>query len=153
MSKQIFRKIVPPIIMFKLLEFICLKMDKYYLIDVNAYKKMLYYDLHIKFSNDIIDYYHVSKRFYVDREMSYNSFTNIIRQICKTNDIMFTSKMKYSESKYSIDYLIYFPATHTHLPVEIHGEVVDDGVRVDAVGDGAEVADVDDDPDDTEICM
>jgi hypothetical protein len=108
MSRQIFRKIVPKKIIFDLLEFICLKMEKYYLIDVNAYKKMLYYDLHIKFANDIIEYYHISKRFYVNREMTYNSFTNIIRQICKINDVHFESQMKYSESKYSIDYLIYF---------------------------------------------
>ena len=33
---------------------------------------------------------------------------NIIRQICKTNAIMFNSSIKYNESKYNIDYFVYF---------------------------------------------
>lgn len=108
MSKQIFRDIVPLEILFELLEQICLKTDKYYLVDINAYKKLKYNNLHVRFIDEIIDYYHLSKRFYVEREMTYNSFTNIVRQICKSNDIMFTNQIKYSESSYSIDYLVYF---------------------------------------------
>lgn len=108
MSKQIFKDVVPLEILFDLLEQICLKTDKYYLVDVNAYKKLKYNNLHVQFVEDIIDYYHLSKRFYVERDMTYNSFTNIVRQICKSNDIMFTNQIKYSESSYSIDYLVYY---------------------------------------------
>lgn len=108
MSKQIFKDIVPLEILFELLEQICLKTDKYYLVDINSYKKLKYNNLHLPFIESIIDYYHLSKRFYVEREMSYNSFTNIVRQICKSNNIMFTNQIKYSESSYSIDYLVYY---------------------------------------------
>ena len=108
MSKQIFRNIIPPHILFDILEQVCLKTDKYYLVDMNAFKKFKYNDMHTRFVDDIIDYYHLSKRFYVEREMTYNSFTNIVRQICKSNNIMFTSQIKYNESSYSIDYLVYF---------------------------------------------
>jgi hypothetical protein len=45
--------------------------------------------------------------FYLERKMVYNSFTNIVRQICKLNNIMFTSQIKYNESKYNIDFFIY----------------------------------------------
>ena len=108
MTKQIFRTFVPTEILFNLLEQICLKTDKYYLIDMNAYKKLMYKDLHTTFVNDIREYYHASKQFYVTRKMTYNSFINLIRQICKTNNVMFTSQIKYNESKYNIDYLIYY---------------------------------------------
>lgn len=108
MSKQIFRNYVNPELLFALLEEICLKTDKYYLIDNTAYRKMIYKELHIDLCSKIRDNYHTSKQFYIDRKMTYNSFTNIVRQICKSNNVMFTSQIKYNESKYNIDYLVYF---------------------------------------------
>lgn len=108
MSKQVFKNIVPKNILFELLEKVCIKTDKYYLIDMNAYKKILFHNLHNDFCSIIKPYYNQSKQFYVERKMTYNSFTNIARQICKINNIMFTSQLKYNESKYNIDYYIFF---------------------------------------------
>lgn len=108
MSSQIFKTKVPSEILFDLLEQICLKKEKYYLIDVNAYRKLLFYNLHIEFCDKLKEYYFVGKQFYVERRMTYNSFTNIIRQICKNAGIMYTSQIKYNESKYNIDYFVYF---------------------------------------------
>ena len=108
MQNQIFKKQVPIKLLFDLLDTICLKTNKYYLIDANSYKKMLFNDLHTKLCNELSDYYFLSKQFYINRKMSYNSFTNIIRQICKNNNIMFASSIKYNESKYIIEYLVYF---------------------------------------------
>jgi len=108
MSKQIFRELIPPEILFELLETICLKTDKYYLVNHNAYKKFMYNDGYKDFIETIIDFYHDSKKFYVSREMDYNSFINIIRQICKSNQMMFASNVKYMESRYCIEYLIYY---------------------------------------------
>jgi len=112
MSKQIFKKLVPPSLLFELFEQICLKTDKYYLVDHNAYKKFLYYKLNDALCEKLMEYYHVSKQFYLTRAMSYNSFTNIVRQICKSNGVMFTSQIKYNESKYTIEYLVYPEATN-----------------------------------------
>jgi hypothetical protein len=108
MLPQIFRKTVPIRILYDLLEKICLKTDKYYLIDNNAYKKLQFYKLDEAFATRMKDYYHLSKQFYVTRKMTYNSFVNIIRHICKNANIMYTSQMRYNESKYNIDYLIYY---------------------------------------------
>ena len=108
MLKQIFKKSVPSEMLFNLLEKICLKTEKYYFIDLNAYKKMIFHEYHVDFRKELLNYYHSSKSYYVERELTYNSFINIIRQICKSNTIQFTSKIKYSSSKYNIDYLIYF---------------------------------------------
>jgi hypothetical protein len=108
MTKQIFKSSVPNEIFYDFLEKICLKTDKYYLIDMNSYRKMLFYNYQEEFCAKIKSNYHLSKQFYLDRKMTYNSFTTIIRQICKNNNIMFTSQIKYNESKYNIDYLVYF---------------------------------------------
>ena len=108
MTKQIFKKMVPIEILYDLLEQICLKTDKYFFIDTNSFKKMLFHNLHLPFLETVIEYYHSSKKFYVERKFSYNSFTNIVRQICKSNDVLFTSQIKYNESKYNIDYFVYY---------------------------------------------
>ena len=108
MTKQIFKNDVPNNYFYSFWDKICLKTEKYYLIDMNAFRKMLFYNYHEEFCETLKHYYHLSKQFYLDRKMSYNSFTTIVRQICKNNNIMFTSQIKYNESKYNIDYLIYF---------------------------------------------
>jgi hypothetical protein len=43
----------------------------------------------------------------VDRKITYNSFVTIVRQICRLNDVVFTSQIRYNESKYNIDYFVY----------------------------------------------
>ena len=108
MSTQLFKKSVPKDLLFDLLEKICIKSDKYYLIDLNAYKKMMFHNYYEEFRNTIKPYYNLSKQFYVERKILYNSFTNIVRQICKNNNIMYTSQIKYNESQYNIDFLIYY---------------------------------------------
>lgn len=110
MSKQIFKHRIPNEILFEFLEQGCMKTDKYYLIDMNAYKRIIFHKFHLEFFAIIIDFYQDSKRFYVEREFTYNSFTNIIRQICKYNQIKFTSQIKYTDANYNIDYYVYFPS-------------------------------------------
>jgi hypothetical protein len=108
MSSQIFRKNVPNEFLFELLDKICLKTDKYYLLDMNSFKKLVFHNYHTEFFDALKEYYNLSKLFYLERKLVYNSFTNIVRQICKSNNIMFTSKIKYNESKYNIVFLIFF---------------------------------------------
>ena len=108
MISQIFKYPVPNEILFNLLDKICLKTDSYYLVDMNAYRKMIFHNYNEVFCNELKEYYYVGKLFYITRKMTYKSFTNIVRQICKINTILFTSQMKYNESKYNIDYLIYY---------------------------------------------
>ena len=53
-------------------------------------------------------YYHLSKRKYLEKKVTYNSFTTVLRQICNYNKIIYTSQIKYDKSKYEIVYYIYF---------------------------------------------
>ena len=108
MLKQIFRKDVPNELLFELLEKVCIKYEKYYYLDFNAFQKIKFYNYHLEFCQSLKEYYHLSKYLYLDRPFTYNSFTTIVRQICKNNSIMFSSKMKYNESDYNIDYFVYY---------------------------------------------
>tara|TARA_B110000285_G_C15107709_1_gene609044 strand:+ start:744 stop:1070 length:327 start_codon:yes stop_codon:yes gene_type:complete len=108
MSNQIIKYPIPSQLLFDLLDKICLKKENYYLVDMNAYRKMMFHNYHDEFCNDLKEYYFVSKWNYLTREMTYKSLLNIIRQICKKNFIRFASQMKYNESNYKIDYLIYY---------------------------------------------
>jgi hypothetical protein len=108
MSKQIFKKDVPSSLLFEILEKISLKTDKYYVIDINAYRKFLFHEMDKPFIQKMLTYYHLSKQFYVTRKMTYNSFINVIRHICKNANIMYTSQIKYNESEYNIHYHIYY---------------------------------------------
>ena len=49
MSKQIFKKNVPKELLFEVLDKICLKTDKYYLFDMNAFRKLQFHQYHVAF--------------------------------------------------------------------------------------------------------
>ncbi len=107
MSKQIFRRTVPFYILHDLLEEICLKTEKYYLVDYNAYKKFMYNQTKKDvFLNSVKEYYHASKQTYVTREMTYNNFLTIVRQITRSHNLEYTSQIRYNESDYNIVYFI-----------------------------------------------
>jgi hypothetical protein len=103
---SIFRKAVPTEWLFELLEKVCLKTEKYYCFDNNSFRIMQFRKLDDEFCEKILEYYHVSRRFYVTRERNIVSFINIIRQICKFNKIPFEHKVKYLDGSYILQYFI-----------------------------------------------
>ncbi len=104
---QIFKKKVPQSILFELLEKFSVSNDKYYLINNIFYKKVKFNNALNEFLEILKPYYHLSKQFYVDRQINYTRFTTIIRQLCKLHELHFTSKILYDRSNYSIQYYIY----------------------------------------------
>uniref|UniRef100_A0A6C0HZ38 Uncharacterized protein n=1 Tax=viral metagenome TaxID=1070528 RepID=A0A6C0HZ38_9ZZZZ len=107
MSKQIFKKIIDIIFFYDFLDKICDEpKNGLYIFDLNAYKKMIFYNYHLQFLKDISQNYQSSKQFYLERELTYNSIATIFRQICKSHEIEIKSKMKYCDSKYIIEYSI-----------------------------------------------
>ena len=77
MLKQIFRENPPLELLIDLLERVCLKTDKYYLVDNNAYRKVLFHKYELMFTEQLMPYYQESKKFYLTRKFTYNSFVNI----------------------------------------------------------------------------
>jgi hypothetical protein len=106
MLNYLFLKQVPMQIIFGLLDKICAKTNNFYLIDLNAYRKMLFFKLDGDLKDTLLPYYHISKRYYITRELTYNSFTNILRQICKSNEHYYYTELKYDHSIYTILYFI-----------------------------------------------
>jgi hypothetical protein len=107
MSIQIFKKNVPNENLFQLLDSICLKNEKHYILDVDSFKKGIFKEIIQQFLDNCKQYYHLSKRKYLEKKLSYNSFVTVIRQICNFNKITYTSQIKYDKSTYSIVYYIY----------------------------------------------
>jgi hypothetical protein len=108
MSSQIFKEQIPNNIFFELLDKICLKNEKHYTFNINSFKKGFYNEEIQNFLNSCIPYYHISKRKYLEKKLTHNSFTTILRQICNFNKIKYTSEIKYDKSKYDIVYYIYY---------------------------------------------
>lgn len=107
MSTQIFKKNLPNEKLFQLLDSICLKNEKHYVLNVDSFKKGIFKEIIQQFLNNCTEYYHLSKRKYLEKKVTYNSFVTVIRQICNFNKITYTSQIKYDKSTYSIVYYIY----------------------------------------------
>lgn len=107
MSSQIFKTHVPNELLINILNNVTVKTDKFYMINNSAYKKGLFNNTIPEFIQQCIPYYHISKRKYLEKKLTYNSFITVIRQICKFNNITYTSQVKYNKSTYDILYYIY----------------------------------------------
>lgn len=106
MPHQLF-KIAPPLeTLFELLEEICSNELEYFIVDTMAYKKMLFSNREKHFLETILPYYHTSKQYYITREFTYNSFVNIIRQLCNFHHHSFMASKKYNHSEYNIRYIV-----------------------------------------------
>jgi hypothetical protein len=108
MSTQIFKKQIPNETFIALLDDIGAKNEKYYIINNESYKRGLFTNSIPKFIEDCKPYYHNSKQKYLERKLTYNSFTTVLRQICNFNKFKYTSQIKYDKSNYDIIYYIYF---------------------------------------------
>ena len=107
MSSQVFKQLVPSIKLFNLLEKICDSHSNHFLLSKTAFQKAKFHDLITPFCEEIKVYYHSSKTYYVTRNIDYNKFTTIIRQICRSNNISYVSKINYNKSSYDILYYIF----------------------------------------------
>jgi formylmethanofuran dehydrogenase subunit E-like metal-binding protein len=108
MSTQIFKKKIPNEYLFELLDKICVKTKDYYLVNHISFKKGTYNNYIKDFLDLSREYYHISKRKYIDKILTYNSFLTIVRQICNFNKIIYKNEIKYDRSSYDINYYIYY---------------------------------------------
>ena len=109
MSTQLFKEKMPNEAIFDLLNKICLKNEKYYIFNLETFKKGVYNEVIQELVQCCVPYYHISKRNkYLEKKLTYNSFTTILRQLCNYNQINYTSQIKYDKSTYVIVYYIYY---------------------------------------------
>jgi hypothetical protein len=107
MSTQIFKKDFPSEVFFNLLNTICVQNEKHYILNNDSFKKGVYNESITQFIEFCKPYYHNSKKKYLEKKLTYNSFTTIVRQICNYIKLSYTSQIKYNKSTYDIVYIIY----------------------------------------------
>tara|TARA_Y100000748_G_C15464964_1_gene476492 strand:+ start:145 stop:471 length:327 start_codon:yes stop_codon:yes gene_type:complete len=83
------------------------KYSNYNLINEHTFARSKMNGVLTKYIDYLLPCYYRSKQFYLTRDMTYNHFLTIIRQVCKVCNILFTYKIKYISSKYMIEYYIY----------------------------------------------
>jgi len=59
--------------------------DKYFVVNVNSYRKSIDDGSLVKFCDDIRDMYIPSKKRYADAVDTYSRFLTVIRQVCRVN--------------------------------------------------------------------
>ena len=107
---QLFKNTVDNHLLYSFLKEICNINDKdYFLIDNASFKRSILLEKLQPFLDTIKDYYHISKQFYIARSNKYTSFLTVLRQICKSKCIAYTSKIHYERSNYEIIYYIMKP--------------------------------------------
>ena len=108
MTSQIFKENISNSVLFQLLDDIAVKnvKDSFYFVDHNVYKKGVFTKKIEEFYKICRPFYHISKRKYLDKKLTYNSFITVIRQICNSNKLTYTSQIKYNKSIYDIVYTI-----------------------------------------------
>ncbi len=109
---QIFKSPVEPIVLFNILEKICIKTENKYVLDNASYKKATLLELIEPFIETIKPNYHLSKQYYCLRKPSYKMLTTIIRQICRSNNIFYKQNIIYRQSKYEIIYSIFYNSSN-----------------------------------------
>ena len=76
-------------------------------INENHYKKIDYNGQLKEFLERLKPFYYFSKLHYIENVTQYNQFITVLRQISKMNDIYFTYKIKYTNSKHYIEYYFF----------------------------------------------
>lgn len=108
MSSNILKDKIPMSILLNLLEEYCfIKNEKYYILDLDTYKKIVLEEKIESFLENIVPYYKKSKLNYVTRPMKYVYFLTLVRHICNSNNVQYTSNIYYNRSKHYIKYIIY----------------------------------------------
>ena len=103
---QLFKQLIPIDILTHFLNEVCDIIDNSFVLTNESYKRSILNNSLSKFIMDIIPYYHSSKQYYASRKMTFSRLSTIIRQICKSHNLSFTSKITYRNSTYQIHHYI-----------------------------------------------
>lgn len=106
MTSQLFKTVIPSDALFELLDKICVKHNSIYTFNTASYKKGMYTQDIPTFISKYTSFYYLSKQKYITTALNYKKMITILRQICNSNTIAYTSQIIYDKSKYEIVYFI-----------------------------------------------
>lgn len=105
-KSQLFKNDIPNPLLFDFLASSCKMNEYFYEFDINSFKRAKFNNTLQSFCDSIQPFYYTPKQKYVTCDHKFTKFITIIRQICKHNNIPYTSKIKYSNNTYFITYYI-----------------------------------------------
>lgn len=85
----------------------CVNENNYYMINNEIFKKYKIKNKFDDFIKDLMDFYKNSKKYFLERDVTFNILTTILRHICKYLNIEYTKKIVYNKNNYTIQYYIY----------------------------------------------
>lgn len=104
-TSQLFKPVDFPIdILRDFLTKVCI--DKF-VFNRDAFKRAKINGLLEGFLEECKPFYHNAKHYYLERNMTFNYLTTVLRQICNRNGITYTSTVRYCKSRYEITYVIH----------------------------------------------
>jgi hypothetical protein len=107
MKNQIFKTIIDPKLLWDFIKENGEEMEDHYIFNKSLYKKAVFRETIIPFTQCLDIYYYDSKKKYVRRKMDYIKFITIIRQLCNSVDVKYDTQLVYNNSTYEIVYSIY----------------------------------------------
>ena len=90
-----FKSSLDNFILMKLFQDTCIRseIDNSFIFNNESYKKGIFNQTIPQFVEKCKEHYLPSKHHYLERKITYNYFITILRQICKHNNIKYTSKI------------------------------------------------------------
>ena len=85
---------------------LCIVENNKYVFNHYCLKKGIFENTIDNLFESIKDYYHISKRYYIERNKTSSNVCTVIRQLCKLHNIVIISKLKYYNSTYENIYYI-----------------------------------------------
>lgn len=107
MKPQIFKTLPSSDLLWTFLKENAVEEPDAYLFTKILYKQALFNNTILPFVASLESYYYESKKHYITRKLDYNKFITIIRQLCNSANINYTTNMVYNNSTYEIVYYIY----------------------------------------------
>ena len=77
-----------------------------YIFSKASFKKAVLTEQILSFFHNLKKNYYNSKKYYIERKITYKTVVTILRQICKFFHIPFASVIKYNKSSYEMEYHI-----------------------------------------------
>ena len=105
-ENQIFKTTVPIELIWDFFKHNFTETDTHIHITKYLFCKTVYNNNITLFIDSIKEHYYLSKRKYIDRELTYKYFLTIIRQLCNAHNILYSTTLIYNKSSYEIEYFI-----------------------------------------------
>ena len=106
MKNQIFKTIIHPDVLWNFIKENGEQIEDQYIFNKSLYKKAVFKETITPFIQSLDIYYYDSKKHYIRRKMDYIKFITIIRQLCNSIDVKYTTQLVYNNSTYEIVYSI-----------------------------------------------